>query len=515
MNLLLDRWIPVRLRDGSRGVIAVSEIVRPDVIALDFPRLDFNGAVTEFLIAVLSTTFPPADDKEWRKLWRHRPSHEELQAAFEPVLAAFEAGVFAQWTATPGDDEKPEERTVDRLLIDNLSGSTAEGGRDILNRAGRIQTLGLPSALAALITLQMHANQGGRGAYQCQRGGGALTTLVRYGTDLWGLVWPNVETIVQIRTRAVGAIPGDPLAPFPWMWKPGADLGPDNKHPCAIYWTMPRRIKLEISKSNEATCSLSGEPATEVVCKFSYVSGGPRFEGWTGHPMSAIVHKKKEGEVVTSTVVTPIERVGMQHWLGLVQDGDPDVAPAPCVAHAREHRREPSARLVVHGYAVKAATVLAWQSAEMPLVLAEASEVDAELRETARMLVTATEKAAAATKKAVKTALGSAAAKDSRKKYINGLSDQAYGRVWRDAESAFFATLSAVPNRMSDQSDDPARVLRQTFHNQLLKAARAIVTDLCPDDGLVPRDVIRAHLELHRTLHSRAMLTTLLLPVAP
>ena len=42
MNLLTDPWLPVRT-SGGRGMVKPSEIADPAVLALDFPRPDFNG----------------------------------------------------------------------------------------------------------------------------------------------------------------------------------------------------------------------------------------------------------------------------------------------------------------------------------------------------------------------------------------------------------------------------------------------------------------------------------------
>jgi CRISPR system Cascade subunit CasA len=510
MNLLKDPWLPVRLTSGKRADICVCDIGRRDVVALDFPRLDFNGAVAEFLIGLLTTTFAPEDESAWKRLWVERPSPETLQAAFEPVLAAFEADIFMQRDVSMlSDAETLDERTSDRLLLDNLSGSTSNEKRDILNRAGRLDTMALPIAIAALITLQVHANQGGRGAYQCVRGGGAMTVLARYDDTLWGLVWPNVETRGMIRGRAIGAIPDATFAPFPWMWDMSDDLGPDNRHPCLVYWATPRRVKLKIENSNTATCSLSGEPAAESVASFSYLSGGPKFIGWIGHPLSATEQKARNGELVRVTLPCPTDRIGMQHWLGLVQENAGNVSPAACVANARLRRRVVrDARLVVHGYAAAAATVSAWHSAEMPLFLSE----DETIRRVAAQLVAATEKAAKAVDTAVKRAQGLPTAKDSRKKYIRELAKTAYGIVWREVESEFFAALAKVSTTMASDGDDPTRDIREAFYVSLRRAAYRVVDATCPDDILAPRHAIAAHLSLRKILLGKAMVNALALP---
>ena len=345
-----------------------------------------------------------------------------------------------------------------------------------------------------------------------------MSTLTRYGNDLWGLIWPNVETQEQIKDRAVGQIPSDTFAPFPWRWdaaKLPDDISPDNRHPCTIYWVTPRRIKLKIEKSNTAICDLSGEPATDRVSAHEYLSGGSRFTGWGGHPLSATKRKKtKNGEIKISTVSCPIERIGMQHWLGLVQDSDGTVSPAPCVSNARLRRRVgEDARLVVHGYAVKAATVLAWHAAEMPFFTVEDNDLNDELKQLTVQLVDATERASKTVAAAVKIAQGVSRAKKARKKYINRLANDAPGMLWRDMESDFFAALAEVADGVDMDADDPTRAIRVRFYKQLRKAAYGVVDDTCPDELLHPRDVVAAHRKLRRALCGRAIVTSLGLPM--
>ncbi len=43
-NLLHEPWIPVLMRDGSRRVIAAWQMADPDIVALDWPRMDLNIA---------------------------------------------------------------------------------------------------------------------------------------------------------------------------------------------------------------------------------------------------------------------------------------------------------------------------------------------------------------------------------------------------------------------------------------------------------------------------------------
>jgi CRISPR system Cascade subunit CasA len=86
MNLITDRWIPVRRIDGSLDRVApcglTDRINDNQIVAVASPRPDFDGALTQFLIGLLQTTSTP-DAYAWR-LWRkNAPSTDELRARFE------------------------------------------------------------------------------------------------------------------------------------------------------------------------------------------------------------------------------------------------------------------------------------------------------------------------------------------------------------------------------------------------------------------------------------------------
>ena len=115
-NLLHERWLPVRRRDGQRELISPAQITDDlqgnPVIAVDWPRADFRAATLEFLIGLLATACPPADEDEWLEGWHSPPPPETLAEAFAPLAAAFNlddpAGpCFAQDhdAALPGDPD--------------------------------------------------------------------------------------------------------------------------------------------------------------------------------------------------------------------------------------------------------------------------------------------------------------------------------------------------------------------------------------------------------------------------
>ena len=65
-NLLHESWIPVVMRDGTRRVIAAWQMADPDIVALDWPRMDLNIACLELLIGLVYLADPPEDDRLMR-----------------------------------------------------------------------------------------------------------------------------------------------------------------------------------------------------------------------------------------------------------------------------------------------------------------------------------------------------------------------------------------------------------------------------------------------------------------
>lgn len=67
-NLINAPWLPVRRRSGAVEHIppwrVTDRIAEDPFVALAWPRLDFNGAAHEFLIALLSTAAASDDDDD-------------------------------------------------------------------------------------------------------------------------------------------------------------------------------------------------------------------------------------------------------------------------------------------------------------------------------------------------------------------------------------------------------------------------------------------------------------------
>jgi CRISPR system Cascade subunit CasA len=208
MDLLADRWLPT----GTREVISPLQIGDRRWRDLRAPRADYLGALFQFLVGVLQTTYAPRDIGEWCERWSRPPSVSELETAFAPWREAFllhrDGPAFMQDLQLPADANR---QPVLDLLIDAGSDS---------NRFFNRPDAGLGMCLAcfaqAILTLQINAPAGGRGVRTSLRGGGPLTTLLLPADEsatLWHKLWLNVLPLDALGYPPVEQV-GDVL---PWM----------------------------------------------------------------------------------------------------------------------------------------------------------------------------------------------------------------------------------------------------------------------------------------------------------
>ena len=202
-NLITTPWLEVRRASGTREVIRPCEMTEgfdtDPILALDFPRPDWNGALTEFLIGLTFLGLAPDDAEDWAELYRAPPSAAALENAFAAIARAFDLdgdGPRAFQDLDPLDSAEP--KPLSGLLIEAPGENTSKNNADLFNKRGGAGSLCLPYVAAALVTLQTYAPAGGAGHRTSMRGGGPLTTLltpVRKSASactLWDRIWANV-----------------------------------------------------------------------------------------------------------------------------------------------------------------------------------------------------------------------------------------------------------------------------------------------------------------------------------
>lgn len=295
LSLITDRWIPVRLADGSRRVIRPDEILDPEVAFPDWPRADLNIACLEMLIGLVFMADPPMNAEDWEA--RQTPDPVRLRSRLATLGSGFNLdgpGPRFLQDLEPLDDEV---RSADALFIDSAGDNTLRNNADLMVHRDRYPTLDLPLAAMALYTLQAFAPSGGQGHRTSMRGGGPLVTLVDPGTGrLWDIVWANVPD-------------GRPVSAelLPWM-KPtrtseAEDTATYPAHgPAAeAFFGMPRRARLVFDET--------------AVVGYIQRPRGTNYLGWL-HPLTPYYRQKPDTDLLP--VHPRTGRFGYQNWLGVV-----------------------------------------------------------------------------------------------------------------------------------------------------------------------------------------------------
>ena len=375
MNLLLDPWIPVRLRNGARERISPARLSDPDIVAFDADRPDFNAALAQFAIGLLQSATQVNSASEWRACFKVPPTTDTLTAWFAPIQYAFvfdgDGARFMQDRSLQGE----KFCDVGTLLIDAPGESTAEENKDHFVKRNRVEALCSQCAALALLTLQINAPSGGRGHLTSVRGGGPLTTLVwiaaNKSNSLWHGLWLNVrerDSFVELSGNSTSA---DPQLRFPWLaditviQKPGGKTAPAQVHPDHVYWAMPRPIRLDFEHTSEGVCDLCARPTTNRLKRYIRRQYGLDYEGGWEHPLSPYYQVEDDWR---PSHPQP-GGLGYQHWLGWVY-GKGAVKRARVVEHALEQRASQlgdSLSLWAFGYDTESAKVRCWYESRIPL----------------------------------------------------------------------------------------------------------------------------------------------------
>ena len=528
-NLIRTRWLPVRRRSGTVERIApqgVTEGIGGDdpVVAFAWPRPDFDGAAHEFMIGLLSTAAPPADEGEWREGWANPPAPEELERRFATVAHAFDLdgpGPRFMQDLDPLDGVKP--KNVAALLIDSPGDQTLRNNADLFVKRGGAPVLGRAAAAMALYLLNAYAPSGGAGHRTSLRGGGPMTTLVvarhdRFGDTLWGRLWPNVETKEQIEERRGGERPpSGPGAVFPWLAptrtsdrRGGRPTTPGDVDPLQVYWGMPRRIRLEFEDAGGRVCGLTGAEDTQVVARYRTRNYGTNYSEGFEHPLTPYYRQKPEAPTWLPVHPAP-GGIRYRHWPGLVTPDEAGLRrPAQAVRQRNDrgrgapHWARAHTRFAAFGYDMNNMKARGWAEAEWPLLLLDSAGERQLLERFARDASAAASDAASSLVHAVK------AAHHARPAKATGDYRFIEERFYRDTESGFFSLLGEAARAIETDSadaDDPALDARKKWPPAMKTAALRLFDEYAPADGLEDRAMrrhVRARFLLDLALSGRS-----------
>lgn len=508
-DLLLDCWLPIQRKDGSRDLIRPCDIADSGPnppLELLAPRADFRAALYQLLIGLLQTAFAPQDENAWRSRFVTPPSAEELAAAF-----ALWADVFA--LDNPGgpafaqdlDPLTAPELKANLLPLRNLLIDAGSDSNSYFNKPSDDEGF-CPSCTAqALFTLQTNAPAGGRGIRTSVRGGGPLSTLVTVeGLTLWQQLWLNVLPLDVLGHDA----PVRQADVIPWLAATrnsedgretscGADA-----HPLQAYWGLPRRIRLDTDAIQPGVCAVCGQPHERLYTRYRTRHGGVNYAGAWLHPLSPYNRDAKQ-EKPPLPVKGMAGGVAYRHWLGMVLGSDDGLQePAKVAQHFRDHReplitrhlQRPGA-LWACGYRMDNAKAVAWNDSRLPLYRLPA-ERWVDFRLMVGELLQIAEESAVLLARAVREAWGSE----------SGDPAVAQG-FWQQSEAGFYQRLAeavALPD-CAHSTTAPLfkRWLEQTRQlvlRQFDDWTRSILTELADTKQMLR--VIEARAELEKKLRN-------------
>lgn len=300
MNLLEERWIPIRRASGMTERIAPHEVTdrigTDPVVALDAPRPDFNGALIQFLIGLVQTAWV-RENRFWDRdqmLWSP-PSPVELEKLFAPLTAAFhldgDGPRFMQDLTRRPTGSDSESRPIRALLIEAPGTETLKENRDLFVKRSAVNAMCRDCAAAALFTLQIHAPNGGRGHLPSLRKGGELTTLIAFTpseAETSPALWRDLACNV-LESSALQALcdpsKRDSKYSFPWLsplddlQQVGGQTWPLDVHPAHLFWPMPRRIRFDADGAAVGVCDVCGSDRMPVLTRYFTWPNGLNYNG--------------------------------------------------------------------------------------------------------------------------------------------------------------------------------------------------------------------------------------------
>lgn len=471
MNLITSPWIPVRRRDSR-----TTEYVCPwqiteghqenPIVVVDFPRPDLSSSVVTFLIGLFQLAMTPDNNRQWKHHYEKPPEPETLKAALLAHADYFRADGDGARCFQDLELRDEEPRPIAAMLIDEPGGQTLKRNSDLFIKRQQFPALGMSAAIAALITMQSSAPAGGKGHRTSMRGGGPLNTLLipdQRNDDLpfslWRLCWLNVLNASEFASLSGNDTLTDPEYILPWLAptrtsepSSGCDTFPEHGHPLQMYFSMPRRIRLNLGDLQTGTCPLTlrEEPLVESFQTRSY---GVNYQGAWQHPLSP--HRfDKDGFPI------PLHPqpggIGYRHWLHLtlgVGDGHSkdSVSPARVVTAGHgSHKNRRQALVWSFGYDMDNMKARGWYESTMPIYHLDADGNDL-LADRAKSLIDSAGEVCSNLRQAVRKAWFSDGAS------VGGDLGFVTQSFWQNTEPLFFRNLQGVHEALRNGTEEPDR----------------------------------------------------------
>jgi len=531
MNLLEEKWLPVRRSTGLVEWIAPHQITEPDIVAFAANRADFNGALAQMMIGLLQTTTPIDDEGDWESLLDTPPTAEALQKWFAATAEAFvldgEGARFMQDISLSAAE--CAECTIDALLIDAAGGSAIDKNTDHFVKRDTIKAMCPHCVATALFTLQTNAPAGGAGHRTSLRGGGPLTTLLvaTPSRSLWQDLWLNVKPQRSFLQQGGDTKKSAKFFTFPWLAEiskiqpNGGETQPLQVHPHHLFWAMPRRIRIDFSDVQTGRCDVCKRDSTQLLHRYVTKPQGLNYKGVWRHPFSPY-YETKEGWLPVHPQPGGFSYKNWLAWVLGVKQGKKSVQTAGIVDHFLQQRKKYQQsgqfRLWVFGYDMDNMKPRCWYETTFPLYrLAETTRsTQMQIQNLIANRIEATEQAVFYLRQAVKQAWFGESDLRGDLSFVGKA-------FWDSTEADFYQQLNDLMKQARTDTgidmDDAnfSITLGETWHKVLIKCATKLFDVDIVGAGAIgqqdPRRIAEAYNGLQRNLRGDAIKIILRLPV--
>lgn len=362
MNLLTDKWIPVRAGSGSGAfcLLAFQQLLcEPDNWQVSLPRDDLELACVQLLVCMTQVMFLPEDDHAWQKRRKNPLSLDEFAAGIKPCSDWFDLDHPTQPFMQSRGVRAAENTPIQKLLIGLPEGNN----HAFFNEAGEVRNLS--GALAAITLFNQASNcpSFGGGFKGSLRGGAPITTLV-YGANLRETVWRNVLTRPRVAKRQI-AMPGFEYDQPTWIKPILEKAKKDTIHwneiglMRGLFW-QPARVEL-VKSEVLAPCDVLGGDAVQGYSGFRKEKFNFTVEGVWPHPHGAMTMNLRKDPPVkfasfttTAPAWTLLSEFVVPNNVSGTQEGS---IPAEPITQANE-LGEGDLHLLIGGYRTNQASVL-------------------------------------------------------------------------------------------------------------------------------------------------------------
>ncbi len=530
-SLLHQSWLPVRRRSGARQRIAPWQITdNPEdaIVALDFPRPDFNGSVMQFLIGLYQVALAPWPESDWLERFTTPLAPQRIREALQPFEQAFLLDGDGRRFMQDPSAADAEPKSIGAILIEAPGQQAIRENKAFFIKEGFANVLCRSCAAAALCTMQSNAPAGGKGFRTSLRGGGPLSTVL-YAETLW-------------QSLVLNTLPGDEGVSvdarlFPWLATiPTREkqevIIPADVAPMHEYWGMPRRIFLHFAEGETFVCDVCGGSDIARVTQYSERNYGPNYQsGVWKHPLTPVY---ATDDMPRSPVHASSHCLRYRHWPSYVlPGGSGGTVPAPVVdlflsTRSRDLRDgnidTEAIGLNTFGYDMDNMKARCWYEGRMPVFNLPVEHLEV-YRDRVQAMIEVANLIGGNSLKAVRRALFGrveSITKNGAIKWMlpKGNSDDAAlpqsvsDAFWQNTESAFYHHIHDLRD-VIDNTDEEIALMRAW--NDVLARQAVMLFDAIVDSAdysrTNPRNVVLARKELLGMNRSRKILDLLHIPL--